>query len=318
MADVYDKIAANFAHARKDVSLASLTTFRIGGPCRLLVEACDEGEISKTLDLCREYDVKYTIMGNGSDILAADDGFDGVALKLGGKFARVSARGGKIFATAGTPVKSVYNAALGAGMGGMEFLSALPASLGGAVRMNAGCFGGQMSDIVEKVWAVGEGGKREFSGEELAFGYRNSAFCRNGFVITAALLSSYHTAAERIAEKAAFMLAEKKRSQPVECFSAGSVFRREGDVVPARLIDLCGLKGFCVGDAAVSEKHAGFIINKGHATCRDVVKLIDIVARKVKAEFGVRLRLEIQLLGSTDDFRRLSYAYGVQSRQTQD
>ena len=94
MTDVYDKIAANFAHARKDVSLASLTTFRIGGPCRLLVEACDEGEISKTLDLCREYDVKYTIMGNGSDILAADDGFDGVALKLGGKFARVSARGG--------------------------------------------------------------------------------------------------------------------------------------------------------------------------------------------------------------------------------
>ena len=283
-----------------------------------MVEACDEGEISKTLDLCREYDVKYTIMGNGSDILAADDGFDGVALKLGGKFARVSVRKGKIFATAGTPVKRVYNAALGAGMGGMEFLSALPASLGGAVRMNAGCFGGQMSDIVEKVWAVGEGGKREFSGEELAFGYRNSAFCRNGFVITAALLSSHPSAAERIAEKAAFMLAEKKRSQPVECFSAGSVFRREGDVVPARLIDLCGLKGFCVGDAAVSEKHAGFIINKGHATCRDVVKLIDIVARKVKAEFGVRLRLEIQLLGSTDDFRRLSYAYGVQSRQTQD
>ena len=192
MADVYDKIAANFAHARKDVSLASLTTFRIGGPCRLLVEACDEGEISKTLDLCREYDVKYTIMGNGSDILAADDGFDGVAQKLGGKFASVSVRNGKIFATAGTPVKSVYNAALGAGMGGMEFLSALPASLGGAVRMNAGCFGGQMSDIVEKVWAVGEGGKREFSGEELAFGYRNSAFCRNGFVITAARLASYH------------------------------------------------------------------------------------------------------------------------------
>lgn len=316
--NVYDKIAENFTRASREVSLAKLTTFKIGGNCRLLIEACDTSEISKTLALCRRYDVKYYILGNGSDILAADEGFDGVVLKLGVRHAQVRASGDKILAQSGASGKSVYKCALAKGLCGAEFLATLPASVGGAVCMNAGCFGTDMSDIVDKVWATDGNEEREFTGRELAFGYRNSAFSDNGFVVTAASLSLEKAPREFISARAAEFMTAKRLGQPLESPSAGSVFRRDGDIIPARLIDRCRLKGYRVGDAAVSEKHAGFIVNKGHATARDVARLIDIVGTRVKAEFGVNLQLEIKLLGSTDDFRRLSYAYGVQPRQKQD
>lgn len=303
--------------ATPNASLKKLTTFRIGGNCGLVVEPCSCDEIDKTLALCRRFDVEYAIIGNGSNILAADDGFDGVIIKLGVRYAQVWADGNSIFAQSGATVKSVYNCTLSQSLSGAEFLSAIPASVGGAIFMNAGCFGAEVKDIVKRVWATDGNEERVFAKEDLNFGYRQSIFQKNGFVITKVEFDLFPSSEVYIKKLAAELQTAKRMSQPLEYFSAGSVFKRPDGAFAGQLIDRCGLKGLRIGDAEVSSKHAGFIINKGHATCKDVLTLIETVKNKVKDAFGVELQLELKLLGSTDDFRRLSYAYDVQSRHKQ-
>lgn len=305
------KIQQEIAATTSNASLKNLTTFRIGGNCRLLAEPCSCSEINKTLALCRQFDVEYAVIGNGSNILASDDGFDGVAIKLGVRFAQVWADGDSIFAESGATVKSVYNCALSKELSGAEFMSTIPASVGGAVYMNAGCFGAEIKDVIKRVWATDGKEERVFEKSDLDLGYRKSVFQYNGFVITKAEFNLFPSSAKYIKKLAAELQTAKRMSQPLEYFSAGSVFKRPDGAFAGQLIDRCGLKGLRVGDAEVSSKHAGFIINKGHASSNDVLTLIEIVQNKVKDAFGVELQLELKLLGSTDDFRRLSYAHNV-------
>lgn len=309
--DRYDMFRDAAGWTEFDASLKKLTTFRIGGNCAVLAKPRSVAEIDKTLALCRSYDVQYAIIGNGSNILAADEGFDGAVIKLGGGFAQISAEGNSLFAQSGASLKSVYNFALLQGLSGAEFLSAIPASIGGAAFMNAGCFGSEMKDIVKRVKATDGQTERVFERDELGFDYRYSVFQDNGFVITGVELELHPAPKKYIQKLAAELQTAKRLTQPLEFFSAGSVFKKPQGAFAGQLVDKCGLKGMRVGDAEVSPKHAGFIINRGHATCRDVLKLTEIVKTRVKALYGVDLQLELQLLGSTDDIRRLPYAYDI-------
>lgn len=312
--DFKEFFANEFEKVSFDVPLKNVTTFRIGGPCSVLVEPLNQEEIKKALAFCKNNGVKYFILGNGSNVLASDSGFDGVIVKLGVRFAQLWEEEGVLFAQSGAFTKSVFDFALKNELGGTEFMAAIPSSVGGAVVMNAGCFGSEISDIVSRVWATDGKDDRVFSHDEIGFSYRDSVFQKNGFVITKVEFDLKPSSRNYILRLADELKTAKRLSQPLEFFSAGSVFKRPECGFAASLIDRCGLKGKKIGDAQISEKHAGFIVNRGKATCGDVLQLVQIAKSKVRADFGVDLQLELKLLGDTDDIRRLSYSYGVQPR----
>ena len=290
--------------------LAHHTTMGVGGKCRLLVLPHTQNEICKTIDFCRKNDVLYTKMGNGSNLIVDDSGFDGVVIKLGKNFSNVFVQGTSVFAEAGASGKKVFNVAKAHGLGGVEFLATLPATVGGAVCLNAGCFGGCMQDVVQKVWATDGKVVKEFCKQDVAFGYRDSIFRHNGFVITQVQLDLQKADAIKTQRVYREIISRKKATQPLDKKSAGCVFKKHNGVSAGYYIDKLGLKGFCVGNAQISQKHAGFIVNNGGATSKQVIQLMGIIKRECKNTFGIDLQPEVVFLGSTDDFRRLSYTHG--------
>lgn len=290
--------------------LANHTTIGTGGKCALLVLPYSQNEICKTIDFCRKNDVLYTKMGNGSNLIVADDGFEGVVIKLGKNFSNVSIQGCDLFAEAGATGKKVFNLAKQHGLGGVEFLATLPATIGGAVCSNAGCFGKSMHDVVKKVWATDGRVIKEFCQQDLAFGYRDSIFKHNDFVITQVQLGLQKTSTCKTDQTYREIMSRKKDMQPLDKKSAGCVFKKCNGVSAGYYIDKLGLKGFCVGGAQISQKHAGFIVNNGGATSKQVIQLMGIIKQRCKQTFGIDLEPEVVFLGSTDDFRRLSYTHG--------
>ena len=290
--------------------LSKHTTIGIGGKCRLLVLPHTQKEICKTIDFCRLNDVLYTKTGNGSNLVVADDGFDGVVIKLGKNFSHVVVQGTSLFSQAGASGKRVFNVAKQHGLGGVEFLATLPATVGGAVCSNAGCFGKSMQDVVQKVWATDGMTMKEFCKQDIAFGYRDSIFKHNDFVITWVQFDLQKTDVCRIEKRWREILAHKKATQPLDKKSAGCIFKKCNGVSAGYYIDKLGLKGFCVGDAQISCKHAGFVVNNGGATSKQVIQLMGIIRQRCKQTFGITLEPEVVFLGSTDDFRRLSYTHG--------
>ncbi len=307
-----------FRNVAYDVPLKGLTTFKIGGPAAVVVQPCDAAEVQKALKTAKENGVEWFVLGNGSNVLALDGGFHGVVLRLGHYFAQVSQRDEIISADAGASVKSVSELCYRSALTGAEFLSTLPASVGGAVVMNAGCFGCQMSDVVSAVWATDGTTERMFRKEECRFGYRDSVFQHNGFVVTHAELRFQKGNREQIRLRSDEMAYRKRKTQPLEKYSAGSVFKQaEGQCVSRRIAEM-GVKGMRIGDAEVSTKHAGFIVNRFHASGEDVLLLMDLIRQKYKRTYGVELQPEIRVLGDTYDLGRLSYAHAVQPRQGDD
>ncbi|MCR5087277.1 MAG: UDP-N-acetylmuramate dehydrogenase [Lachnospiraceae bacterium] len=277
------------------------TTFRIGGPADLFISP-EEEDIPKLVKLCRRNAVPYVVIGNGSNILVGDKGIRGAVICVGRDMNQivVEERGnrGLIHAQAGAMLSAVAKEAADGGWGGMEFAAGIPGSLGGALVMNAGAYGGQMCDILESVTVLTREGKVcDWDRERYAGGYRTSAVSTEGAIVLEATLILPKGDKDRINAKMQELKQKRNDKQPLDRPSAGSTFKRPEGHYAGKLIMDAGLAGYTVGGAQVSEKHCGFVINKGGATARDVRDLMKDVEDKVYEESGIRLEPEVRFLG---------------------
>ncbi len=277
--------------------MALHTTFKIGGPARLAVFPKSEDEISDIIKKCKEENVRYMVIGNGSNLLVADEGIDAVVIILGKDFGEVKLLDDEtVFAEAGAPLMKVCRVALENGLSGLEFAYGIPGSCGGGAFMNAGAYGGELKDVMFRCDHIDENGnKGSLEGDELKLSYRHSAYYDNGCVATGVYFKLKKADKEEIKAKMNDFMGRRRDKQPLEYPSAGSTFKRPEGNFAGALIQQCGLMGTSVGGAEVSTKHAGFVINKGGATCKDVLDLCKKVAETVKAEKGVDLEMEVRV-----------------------
>lgn len=287
---------------KTDEPMSAHTSFKIGGPADRFVEVKTVSELQAVLNAVSDENVPYFILGNGSNLLVPDEGLRGAVLTLQGDFKKVqSLASGHVLCGAGASLATVCSFARGQGLTGLEFAWGIPGQLGGAVYMNAGAYGGEMKQIVERVhFLEADGTPGVMSGEDLAFGYRKSAFMGTKRIITSAELRLESGAEAEITAKMEGFMRRRREKQPLELPSAGSVFKRPEGYFAGTLIEQCGLKGFAVGGACVSEKHAGFIVNKGGATCADVEALIRAIQDTVFQATGVELEPEIRRISLSE------------------
>ena len=273
------------------------TTFRTGGPADVLVTPKAE-QISRILDACRKAGQPWTVIGNGSNLLVGDGGIRGVVLEIGRQIAEIEIDGTSITAGAGAMLSSIASKAAQAALTGMEFASGIPGSLGGAVVMNAGAYGGEMKDILKEVTVLTpEGELQTLSVEELDLSYRHSIVPERGYLVIQAVLELQPGKPEEIQAIMDDLKEKRVSKQPLEYPSAGSTFKRPEGYFAGKLIQDAGLRGFQVGGAQVSEKHCGFVINRDHATSADICNLMDQVSGIVFEKSGVRLEPEVKKIG---------------------
>lgn len=278
--------------------LSGHTTFRIGGPADWMALPSDAAETAAVIRAAAASDSPLTVIGNGSNLLVRDGGIRGIVLKIGEPMSSLRHEGETVIAGAGALLADVSRFAAQQGLSGLEFAVGIPGSIGGAVFMNAGAYDGEISEVVERVAAVGpDGSAREFSRAEVQFGYRHSIFQDNGFVICEVRLRLHCGDRERIAAVMEDLTRRRESKQPLEWPSAGSTFRRPPGRFAGTLIEQAGCKGMCCGGARVSEKHAGFIINTGRASAGEVLELIRMVQSRVRQQSGVDLWPEVIILG---------------------
>lgn len=279
--------------------LSKHTTFRIGGPVRYFLTPDSTGDIKKVVSICKEQNIEFYVIGNGSNLLVSDKGYDGIVIKIGENLRDINCEGNKIYATAGATLAGIAQVALHNSLTGFEFAAGIPGTLGGALVMNAGAYGGEMKQVVESAELLdNEGNLVVLSNEELELGYRTSVITKKGyFVLSAIIKLDYAEDREAIRVRMSELAAQRREKQPLEYPSAGSTFKRPEGYFAGKLIMDAGLKGYTIGGAAVSEKHCGFVINKGGATADDVIKLIEHVRATVFDKFGVELEPEVKLLG---------------------
>ena len=274
------------------------TTFRIGGPAEVFVMPGNLEEMQRILEICRTEDLPYFILGNGSNLLVSDRGYRGVVIQLDRNFGEVKVEGTEIHASAGALLSTIAVAARRASLTGFEFAGGIPGTLGGAVVMNAGAYGGEMKDVLRKVMVMDQSGKVfEIPAEELQMGYRTSIIKTAGYIVLGAVLSLKEGNLEEIKMLTRKLSEQRTSKQPLEYPSAGSTFKRPEGYFAGKLIMDSGLRGYQVGGAQVSEKHCGFVINRNQATAADVEELCRQVAEKVKEQSGVDLEMEIKRLG---------------------
>lgn len=282
---------------RENVLLRTMTTFKIGGNAQVVLLPRNEGQAVRAVTACHRAGVRPLVLGNGSNVLFPDDGYSGVILHLEGDFATLSVEGETVRCGAGVSLSKLCLFALENSLTGLEFAYGIPGSAGGAAFMNAGAYGGEMKDVIVSCRHITpEGTIGELSGDALAFGYRDSAYKHNGCMITAITLRLKHGDQTAIKAKMGELIGRRRAKQPLEYPSAGSVFKRPPDHFAGTLIEQCGLKGRRIGGAQVSEKHAGFIINTGGATCEDVKALIRLVQDTVREHTGVFLQPEVMMI----------------------
>ena len=270
------------------------TTFKIGGAADVLVTVRSAEELRAVIAACRETVTPWMILGKGSNLLVSDDGIEGAVIALDGVFKDVTVDGETITAGAGVSLSKVCTVAAEHSLAGLEFAYGIPGSVGGAVYMNAGAYGGEMKDVVAEVtYLTPDGAVGTLAGDQLAFGYRTSAFKHNHYIILSTKYTLTHGDREAIQTRMDDVMNRRRTKQPLEYPSAGSVFKRPVGAFAGTLIEQCGLKGASVGGAQVSEKHAGFIINAGGATCADVQALVRQVQDTVLRETGYALECEI-------------------------
>lgn len=273
------------------------TTFRVGGPADVLVQP-DETALAAILALCRQYHVSYSFIGNGSNLLVGDKGIRGVVIEMTDPMGNIEVQGTRITAQAGAMLSKIANTAASNGLGGMEFAAGIPGSVGGAVVMNAGAYGGEMKDIIERVYVLDENGAQlELDRTALDLSYRHSCIPDKKYIVTKVVLELVPRDEVEIRSKMKDLNEKRAEKQPLQYPSAGSTFKRPEGYFAGKLIMDAGLRGYQVGGAQVSEKHCGFVINKGDATAADICQLMRDVSDKVQAQFGVVLEPEVKMIG---------------------
>lgn len=278
------------------------TTFRVGGPAHFFVTPKTEEQLQSVLKLCKETDTPWFILGRGSNLLVSDRGFDGVVIHMQKHWNHYHTEENRIFAQAGVMMSAVSQEALRNGLTGFEFASGIPGTIGGGLRMNAGAYGGEMKQVVLSAKVMDSNGTvLELSKDELELGYRTSTIGRNGYIALSCVIELQPGDPDCIRSTMEEMNAKRRQKQPLEYGSAGSTFKRPEGYFAGKLIQDAGLKGFSIGDAQVSEKHAGFVINRGNAKAADIMKLCKEVSRRVHEQFGVNLEMEVRRLGKFEE-----------------
>ena len=287
---------------RTDESMAKHTTFRIGGPAALMALPGSMEQVQASINTARELGVEPFFLGNGSNLLVADEGYPGFVIKLSGRYSvdelnRVWEANRLLMTGGAVLLSSLSGCALGRNLTGLEFAGGIPGSVGGAVTMNAGAYGGEMAQVLESVTFLDEAGEVcTLPVSECGFGYRKSIFSQRKCLILRARFRLEQGDGYAIKARMDELTAKRREKQPLEYPSAGSMFKRPPGHFAAALIDQCGLKGLTVGGAQVSEKHAGFVVNRGGATCGDVLALVDQVKEEVLRQTGVELEMEVKVL----------------------
>ena len=279
-----------------DVLLQKHTSFRIGGPARRMAFPRTTEELVQTMDVARRCGTEPFVLGKGTNLLMPDEGLDTLIIKTEqmNEIRRLDEY--TIEADAGVSLARFAVFAQQLGLAGLEFAHGIPGSLGGGVYMNAGAYGGELKDVITEVTALCEDGVRRLTVEEAQLGYRDSYFARSGAIVLSAAVRLQPDAPEAIRSRMDELMVRRKTTQPLEYPSAGSTFKRPVGNFAGSLIEKTGLKGMTVGGAQVSEKHAGFLINVGGATCADVLALIEQVQEKVYEASGVRLEPEVKII----------------------
>lgn len=274
------------------------TTFRVGGPADFFVTPANEEQVRDTVLLLEKENVPYYVMGNGSNLLVGDKGFRGVIIQIAKKMNQIRVDGETIYAQSGALLSRVAAQALANGLTGFEFASGIPGTLGGAVMMNAGAYGGEMKQVLANAYVLTKVGEiRVIPADLMELGYRTSIFSKNQDIVLSAELKLERGNEENIRNYMEELKEKRVSKQPLEYPSAGSTFKRPEGYFAGKLIQDAGLRGFQVGGAQVSEKHCGFVINRNQATAADILSLMEQVADKVEAQFGVRLEPEVKRIG---------------------
>ena len=273
------------------------TTFRVGGPAEMMFFPASAQELVQALSLAREAGVETHVVGNGSNLLVRDGGVKGLTIVLGEHFSQVRVEGTRLHAQAGVLLSRAAAVAQEAGLAGLEFASGIPGTLGGGCAMNAGAYGGQMSDVLVSAEVLLDGEVKTLSLEEMQMGYRTTRPLREGGIVLSATFQLHEDDKEEIHERMRDLNARRRDKQPLNMPSAGSTFKRPEGHFAGALIEGCGLKGCTIGGAQVSQKHAGFVVNTGSATAQDILDLIAHIQRVVKQETGVDLEPEVKMMG---------------------
>ena len=281
----------------RESALKRYTTIKCGGPASLLLEARDEQEVAHALKLARQHNIPTLIVGKGSNLLIDDHGFDGLVIHFGEQFAQVTLEGTTLTAQAGASLMAVSRLAADQALSGLEFAIGIPASAGGAALMNCGAYGGEMSRVVTYVDCLSpEGEPVRLTRDEIGYGYRTSRMMREGYTVLSVTMELAPADFADIRQRIDENQAQRRERQPLTYPSAGSFFKRPAGHFAGALIEQAGLKGYRVGDAQVSELHAGFLINLGDATASDFLELVSHVQTTVEEMFGVRLEPEVRII----------------------
>lgn len=284
---------------KENESMSKYTTFKIGGNARVIIKATSNEGLIDILTKCKEYNVPVFVLGKGSNLLVSDKGIDAVVIRLDGVFNEIKQIDSEtIYCGAGVSLAKLCSFACECGLSGLEFAWGIPGSVGGAVYMNAGAYGGEIKDVISSANHIDDNNNvGAFNSDMLNMSYRHSVYTENGYVITGATFKLTKDSSVEIRKRMDDYMGRRKDKQPVEYPSAGSVFKRPEGYFAGALIQEANLKGKQIGGAQVSEKHAGFIINKGGATCKDVTDLIEFIQNSVKNNSGVDLECEIKPVG---------------------
>lgn len=314
----YCKDKLKISNIKMDEPMNLHTSFKIGGNADIFIKVSNIEELKSLLKFVKQNNIPLTVVGNGSNILVKDNGIRGIVLKIDIKNINIQkindkndnknnndnknekgSKKVKISAGAGVSLGMLAQKLLKESISGFEFASGIPGTIGGAVRMNAGAYGGEFKDIVISTKCIDENGNISIlNNEEQEFSYRHSIFMnKNLIILESELLLNLEQNSTEIAKKMQENLESRKSKQPLNMPNAGSTFKRGEDYITAKLIDECGLKGFAIGGAQVSDIHAGFIVNKGNATAKDILNLIEYVKQKVFEKFSKEIKLEIEVLG---------------------
>ena len=294
--DLFEKIYSE-NEIMIDENMSNHIYFKVGGPADILVSPSSINQLLETLKICKENNIPYYIIGNGSNLLVKDGGIRGVVIKIV-NLNKIQSRGNFIKAEAGVLLKDVSKRAVENSLTGFEFACGIPGSVGGAVFMNAGAYDGEIKNVIKEAEVIDQNGNLIFlDKEQLELGYRTSKVMKENYVVVSALFQLEEGNEEKIQGRVDELTAKREEKQPLEYPSAGSTFKRPEGYFAGKLIQDAGLKGYSIGGAAVSSKHSGFVINKGGATAKDILDLIAHIQKEVKDQFGVDLYPEVRILG---------------------
>ena len=295
---LFDSAVEMGCKAYKNEMLSNHISFKVGGPCPLLIEPKNEKQLTDILKLIKETESPYIILGNGTNVLVLDEGLEKIVVKIGDEMTELSLEGDDVICcSAGTKVVTLCKFALENSLSGLEFAYGIPGTCGGAVFMNAGAYGGEVKDALSEItYLTPDLEIKTISVEEAKLSYRHSLFKENGGIVVSAKFKMKKAPQEEIKAAMNDYLSRRKDKQPLEYPSAGSTFKRPEGHFAGALIEQCALKGKSIGGAEISEKHAGFLINKNNATSKDILELMEFTKETVKKETGVTLEPEVIIL----------------------